>query len=829
MEWAGNLMTARRMGAAGRLWRAVPVAVLLGVLAAGASAGPAAGQSLRAGRPATAAGTISTVAGGPGGPGRATTVAVNPFALFAHGSSLYIADAGAVRTVSQQSDWLTTVAGTGASGPAGDGGPATRADLLAEGVAMDQHGNLVVSDEEHHEIAVVAARTGTFYGQAMTAGHLYRVAGDGAEGVSTSGGIATRTPLGSSADVTVDAHGNLILADSGWVISKNQKQGSFLKVVAASTGTFYHRAMTAGHIYTVAGNGKSGFSGDGGPATRAALGTRIGAVQADHAGNLVFADYSDDRIRVVAARTGTSYGQAMTAGHIYTVAGDHTRGFSGDGGPATQAELDQPSGLAIDAAGNLVIADRNNQRVRVVATRNGAFYGQAMTAGDIYSVAGGGHGLGDGGPATSASLNYPDAVTIDGAGGIVIADTGDNRVRVVAGATSTRYGQPMTAGHIYTVAGNGAFGMSGGGGPATKAEFGVTTQLAVGGPGSVAFCDYQRVSLVAGASGTFFGRQMTAGDVYTVAGGGTGAANGIPATKAGLGAAGVAFDGAGNLLVNDDQHSLVRVVAAASGTFYGQAMTAGDIYTVAGDGKSGYSGDGGPATSAMIGFPEGLTTDGAGNLLIADTDNNRVRVVAAKTGTFYGIAMTAGHIYTVAGDGKSGYSGDGGPATSASMDFPDGVSADGAGNVLIADTLNYRVRVVAAKTGTFYGIAMTAGHIYTVAGDGKYGFSGDGGPATGAKISDPDGVTADAAGNLVIADGGNNRARVVAARAGTFYGIAMTTGHIYTVAGTGKGGFSGDGGPATSARIGPFGVAADGPDLMITDANSNRVRMVTGP
>jgi hypothetical protein len=135
------------------------------------------------------------------------------------------------------------------------------------------------------------------------------------------------------------------------------------------------------------------------------------------------------------------------------------------------------------------------------------------------------------------------------------------------------------------------------------------------------------------------------------------------------------------------------VVAASTGTFYGQAMTAGDIYTVAGDGNKVYSGDGGPATSAGI-SPTEVAVDPAGNLVIADAANNRVRLVAVRTGTFYGQAMTAGDIYTVAGDGTSGYSGDGGPATSARLDTPFGVAVDGSGNLLIADSQNGLVRLV---------------------------------------------------------------------------------------------------------------------------------------
>jgi sugar lactone lactonase YvrE len=192
----------------------------------------------------------------------------------------------------------------------------------------------------------------------------------------------------------------------------------------------------------------------------------------------------------------------------------------------------------------------------------------------------------------------------------------------------------------------------------------------------------------------------------------------------------------------------------------------------------GFSGDGGPATSAELYFPQGVAVDGAGNLVIADTTNGRIRVVAASTGTFYSQAMTAGHIYTVAGDGTEGFSGDGGPATSAELGLPRSVAVDGAGNLVIADTTNGRIRVVAASIGTFYGQPMTAGDIYTVAGDGTEGFSGDGGPATSAGLHGPDGVAVDGAGNLVIADTFNQRVRVVAGSTGTFYGQPMTAGDI---------------------------------------------------
>ena len=222
----------------------------------------------------------------------------------------------------------------------------------------------------------------------------------------------------------------------------------------------------------------------------------------------------------------------------------------------------------------------------------------------------------------------------------------------------------------------------------------------------------------------------------------------------------MAVDSASNLLIADSSNNRIRVVAAKTGTFYGQAMTGGHIYTVAGNGTGGFAGDGGPATSAELNFPARVTADAAGNLLIADS-NNRIRVVAAKTGTFYGQAMTADHIYTVAGNGTGGFAGDGGPATSAALFQPRDVIVDPSGNLVIADQANKRVRVVAEKTGTFYGKAMTAGNIYTIAGKRSKGYNGDNRPAAKARLTDPNGVAVNAAGNLLIADTRNQRIRMI--------------------------------------------------------------------
>jgi hypothetical protein len=826
-------MDLGRFVGSGRLIAGVPAVAAL-VSAALAAGGPAAAAAHAGGRGVghrAVAGIISTIAGGIGGPDPATNVAIDPRGIAVANGHLYIADSssvrrhpnsGAVRVMSSASSQLTVFAGTHMAGALGDGGPATSASMGPGALAEDHSGNLVISDIGHDRIRVVAGSTGTFYGQAMTAGDIYTVAGDGQFGFSGDGGPATGAELSGVNGVAVDASGNLVLADTS-----NQR----IRVVALKTGTFYGQAMKAGDIYTVAGDGQFGFSGDGSPATAAELGNPEG-VTADAAGNLVFADSGNARVRVVAARTGTFYGQKMKAGDIYTVAGDGSEVFSGDGVPATSTAV-LPSGVAMDAAGNLVIAD-GLHRVRVVAAHTGTFYGQKMTAHDIYTVAGDGNGGpgGGGGPATSAGVS-PQQVAVDAAGNLVISDR-HNLVWAVAARAGAFYGKTMTAGHIYEVAGNGdPHGFSGDGGPATSAELQGPVGVAADAHGNLLFSDVPnaRVRMIAARAGTFFGQTMTAGNIYTIAGNGHFgySGDGGPATHARLsGLAFVAADHTGNLVIADADNDRIRVVAESTGTFYGQPMKAGDIYTVAGDGTEGFSGDFGPATSAELHFPRGVAVDADGNLLIADAANSRVRVVAAHTGKFYGLAMTAGDIYTIAGDGGTGFSGDGGPATLAEVG-PGAVAVDAAGNVVIADTSNNRLRVVAESAGTFYGRKMKANDIYTVAGDGNRTFSGDGGPAIKAGLF-PGTVAVDAAGNLVVADAANERVRVVAESTGTFYGVPMTAGDIYTVAGTGKRGFSGDGGPATKAALSDPEAAAVDPagNLVIADFGNARLRAVTG-
>ena len=608
----------------------------------------------------------------------------------ANGNAYASDDGGDVVRMINAAGQQTVIAGDGIGGFAGDGGPATSAQLSQpSGIAVDTSGNVAVADVGNDRIRMIAARTGTFFGVSMTAGDIYTIVGSGGNGYSGNGVAGPSAPLSLESGVNVnsgvafDAHGNLLLADGYY---------SRVLVLAASSGTFYGVSMTAGDVYSIAGDGMDGTSGDGGPATAAEI-ADPGGVTSDSFGNVIVSDYSD-RERIVAGSTGTYYGISMTAGDIYSLAGQGGCGFTGDGGPAPSAHLCSPVGAAVDGSGNLVIADLYNNRLRVVAARTGTFYGQAMSLGDIYTVAGNGTGgyAGDGGPATSAELYQPADVAVDASGNVLVADTGTERIRVVAAATGTFYGVSMTAGDMYTIAGNGNVGTSGDGGPATAAQ----------------------------------ALEPTA----------------------------VTTDRSGNQVIATDDR--IRVIAATSGTFYGMTMVAGDVYTIAGNGKGGYSGDGGPATSAEIGYTSGLAIDAWGNVLLADANNGNVRVVAATGGTFYGQTMSAGDIYTMAGGGSA--VGDGGPATSAALSQPYGVAVDASGNVLITEFGHNRVRAVATNNGTFYGTAMTAGDIYTIAGTGVAGYSGNAGPATAAQLHYPTGITVDGSGNVVISDDANARA-----------------------------------------------------------------------
>ncbi len=246
----------------------------------------------------------------------------------------------------------------------------------------------------------------------------------------------------------------------------------------------------------------------------------------------------------------------------------------------------------------------------------------------------------------------------------------------------------------------------------------------------------------------------------------------------------------GNIYISDTTNQRVRKVTVSTGI----------ITTIAGTGTGSYSGDNGPATSAGLNYPYGISLDSAGNVYIADYYNNRIRKVTVSTGI----------ITTFAGTGASSYSGDGGAATSASLFFPNYVAIDSLDNVYISDGSNHRIRKVTVSTGI----------ITTIAGSSTSGsYSGDNGPATSATLSGPSGIALDSAGNIYIADTNNNRIRKV----------TVSTGIITTYAGIGTQGFSGDNGQASSATfISPSGVAVDSSgNVYIADYSNQRIRKVT--
>jgi uncharacterized protein (TIGR03437 family) len=607
--------------------------------------------------------------------------------------------------------------------------------------------------------------------------------------------------------------------------------------------TLAHAAATAPayNIQTIAG---SSLSGDGGPATAAELGN-IQGVATDRLGNVYLSDTDNHRVRKVAAN-----------GIITTFAGTGTAGFSGDGGPATAAQLSLPYGLATDLSGNLYVADLGNNRVRRIAPD-----------GTIATVAGGGAGAAatDGSAATSVPLLTPRNLATDAAGNLYISEFSGHRVRKVT-----------TDGKIWTAAGTGIAGFWGDGGLAANAQLAFPAGVAVDRNGNLYIADSQNqrirkilpgniMSTVLGGSPSTLlftpiavavdnNTTIYAGDSsdmvhsYTLAG--------VWSNMAGTGASGYWGDGgratsAQLTAVRDLAVGLTGALYIADGVRVRSVDTSLIIRTVAGDGYLHAVGDGGPATSAQLYRPSAMILDYAGNLFVADTGTQRVRQVTPS-----------GIIVTVAGTGMAGYNGDQGQSSGALLNSPEGVSLDAAGSLVVADTVNQRIRKVSGGvistvlgTGTAgSGPQNTAplatpvrspggvcfdlgGNLYvadtlnnrvlqappgapvvTAAGNGAAGSQGDGGPAPTAQLDMPGACAADAAGNLYIADTGNHRIRKVAAGGG-----------VSTVAGTGSQGGSGDEGPATAAALSaPRGVAVDGSgNIFIADTGNNRIRMVT--
>jgi sugar lactone lactonase YvrE len=567
--------------------------------------------------------------------------------------------------------------------------------------------------------------------------------------------------------------------------------------------------------------------------------------------------------------TTASLGQSVAfQGLITTVAGTGIGGYSGDIGLATAAELSWPFGVAVDGAGNIYVADQNNNCIRKVAAATGIITTVAGTGTAGYT--------GDNGAANSAELSGPTSIVVDKSGNIYIADTNNERIRMINAGT----------GIISTVAGKGTAGYNGDNISAISAELYSPRGIALDGNGNLYIADSDNGRI----------RMVTAGGVITtVAGNGGFGYNGDArsATSATLASPyGVAVDGTGNVYIADFNNQRVRKVAG------------GTITTVAGTGTAGYNGDNIAATTANLYHPVNVMVDVVGNLYIADFNNQRVRKVAG------------GRITTVAGSGTAGYNGDNIAATSAALYYPIAMAIDGDGNLYISDEWNNRVRKVQTATVDFASVTVgqrsavsslgfsfsastqvgsvavltdgasgkdfqpaaggtcaagtyTAGSsctvnvtfgplapglrkgavvlydnsnnplitlyisgtgvgpaigfgpgiISTVAGTGTAGYNGDNIAATSATLGYPNDAAVDGAGNLYIADWANNRIRKVTA----------ATGMISTVAGNASWGYNGDNIAATSATLSsPVGVALDGSgNFYIADSSNNRIRKVT--
>ncbi len=356
-------------------------------------------------------------------------------------------------------------------------------------------------------------------------------------------------------------------------VYKNLSQAFFTVALVISVG-----AAQAQIVNTYAGVGSAGFGGDGGTATAATMNQPL-TISADVAGNVYFADFANQRIRRVDVSTGI----------ITTFAGTGTASFSGDGGPATAATFNGPSGVWVDLAGNVYVADNNNHRVRMIDP-----------SGTINTIAGTGSAgfSGDGGPATAARLNTPSRVCTDPSGNIYIADKYNYRVRVI-----------NTSGTIQTFIGTGSAGFGGDGGPATAARINLPYWLEPDAAGNIYLADQYNYRV----------RKVDlSGIITTIAGSGssTYGGDGGQATAAGLpGPYGLAIDPTGNLYISTDLDSRIRIVDPS-----------GIIQTYGGNGSSTYGGDGGAATAASFNQPSGLKVYG-NDLFIADQFNHRVRVI----------------------------------------------------------------------------------------------------------------------------------------------------------------------------------------------------------
>lgn len=746
--------------------------------------------------------SINTIAGG--GPNGVT--AVNASAgypegiAFDSGGNAYIADSYANQILKVSgSGTVTVVAGNGTTGYSGDGGPATGAALnLPLGIFLDSAGDIFIADSGNALIREVIASTGV----------IQTVAGNftAGPGYSGDGGSATQAQLDTPSGIFVDGSGNIFIADTG---------NSLIREVILSSGD----------IQTVVGTpGAPGYV-DGVLATNAQLAGPQG-VFLDTAGNIFVADSLNNVVRVVntSAQPITIDGSpSIQPGYVQTVVGTQYA-YTGSCSASPATNLCLPTGIFVDGSENIYIADNNNLAIREFSA-SGALSTVAGTIGSectTYRTTGCGNGASA--TAVTAQLNYPNGVFVDSSGDIYIADSEDFVVREVV----------ASSGNIQAFAGNGFEAYSGDGGSPTNAELNNPGGVFVDGAGNVYIADTSNsvIRFINNTSSAYTVPGTTAviqpGDVGTVAGNGAPgySGDGGLATTAQLNfPQGVFVDSAGNIFISDSGNNVIRKVIASSG----------NIQTIVGNGvqctnqSTTKCGDGGAPLSAQLDNPLAVAVDVSGNIFIADTDDDAIRVVNVSTSaalTFGpSISVPPSAILTVAGtlnlDCNSSQApancGDGAVANAAYLFQPAGVTIDAHDNIFIADTFNHAIRQVSSTTGI----------VQTVAGTIKTsGFSGDGALATSAELDSPQGVFVDSANDIFIADSDNAAIREVVAATSfiqTVAGIPATTDGFPTP------GFSGDGGPATSAELNfPSGVFANSAGkVFIPDTDNSRIRELT--
>lgn len=772
----------------------------------------------------TIAGTGNSGRSGDGGPAHLAMISIGSGMDIDAEGNIYLADTGnhRIRKI-DNNEYITFISGTyGYGGYNGDEIPASSAYLNSpEDVLVADNGNIYIADGYNHRVRMID-----------TAGIIHTVVGTGTSGFSGDGGPATSAQIQSPHALEMDGEGNLYVA----------------------TGNRVRKVDAAGIITTYAGNGNSGWSEDGVPATE----TEIWAPY-----SLAF---DENENLYISAYWGMQVSMVDSNGIIHAVAGvGHSEGYSGDNGPAVQAQLDHPWGIAHDKRGSLYICDNENHRIRRVDA-----YGV------IHTFAGTGTAgfSGDDGPPSEAQLYSPMGMTVAPDGTLYFMDGWNYRIRRIDVDHGPDYdedgdGMPGVWEKQYTgldrwiADGNVDFDHDGltnlqeyhlGLNP-TLVDTDVdgmsdgweiaNSLLPLNSADGILDADGDGYSNYAEFDGGTDPHDIASIPVFTIttfAGTGTSgfSGDGAAALLARIYPdGGITTDAAGNIYLADTYNNRVRKID-----------TSGIITTIAGMAGSGYNGDGISATTAKLYYPSDVKVAANGNIYIADKYNHRVRMVdtsgiihtiagtgtsgntgdggpAVSAGIYYPMALelddegclyiasgqrirkvdTAGVITTYAGDGNSGYGANEVLATASSLYSPQGLAFDGQGNLYIAEYNAHRIRMV-----------DTAGIIHAAAGiAGSYGYSGDGGAAVQAKLYNPQGIFHDGQGNLYISDAGNYRLRRLDA-----YGV------IHSFAGTGTGGFSGDGGPPSQAQLqGLRGVTVglDGA-LYIVERSNYRIRKI---